>query len=303
MERKPNDANAPKATVKNEEDFGESLNRLAQEIFGDFGLVGVPRGADAHCVVALDLREAVKGAKKEARFWRDDICETCGGSGARPGTKTADCRFCNGIGRIQESIGVFLTQRTCPKCRGRGTEADKPCVDCCGSGLTRKEIVREILIPPGVRDGTQLRLQGEGARRANGDPAGDCYVAVRVEQHPVFGREGQDLICQISIGRAQATFGAEVEAPTLDGPEKIKIPPGTQTGDVVRLKGRGAPNPQGGAVGDLVVRLLVETRTEREERLRREAEPPSRRWLFGAKLKGFFNKLFELENEEKVGEE
>ena len=175
------------------------------------------------------------------------------------------------------------------------------------------EVVREILVPAGVDAGTRLRLQGEGERSPNGGPAGDCYVFVQIKRHPLFRREGQDLICQIPIGYAQAALGAEIEAPTLDGPEKIKIAPGTQNGDLVRLKGRGMPTPRRNAVGDLIVQFYIETPTkltpEHEAVLRKLAEiegdavTPQRK-SFCSKLKDFFDDLFaDDKDEKKSGEE
>ncbi|MBQ9799784.1 MAG: molecular chaperone DnaJ [Thermoguttaceae bacterium] len=272
------------------------------------------RGADVQCAVTLDLREAAKGATKEIRFRRREVCPTCEGSGARPGTKPETCRFCGGRGRVQQSTGVFSIQTVCPKCGGRGTTIAEPCGDCRGSGLKSTEVVREILVPAGVDAGTRLRLQGEGERSPNGGPSGDCYVFVQIKRHPLFRREGQDLICQIPIGYAQAALGAEIEAPTLDGPEKIKIAPGTQNGDVVRLKGRGMPTPRRNAVGDLIVQFYIETPTkltpEHEAVLRKLAEiegdavTPQRK-SFCSKLKDFFDDLFadDKDKEKKDGEE
>jgi molecular chaperone DnaJ len=174
--------------------------------------------------------------------------------------------------------------------------------------LKPTEVVREILVPAGVDAGTRLRLQGEGERSPNGGPPGDCYVFVQITRHPLFRREGQDLICQIPIGYAQAALGAEIEAPTLDGPEKIKIAPGTQTGDVVRLKGRGMPTPRRNVVGDLIVQLIIETPTkltpEHEAVLRKLAEIEGdavlpQRKTFCSKLKNFFDDLFVDDKEKK----
>ncbi len=277
-------------------------------IFGGGGGGRVQRGADVQCAVTLDLREAAKGASKEIRYRRREVCSTCGGSGAKPGTKPETCRYCGGRGRVQQSTGVFSIQTTCPKCGGRGTTIAEPCVECRGSGLTSKEVVREIFVPAGVDAGTRLRVQGEGERSPNGGPPGDCYVFVQIKRHPLFRREGQDLICQIPIGYAQAALGAEIDAPTLDGPEKIKIAPGTQNGDVVRLKGRGMPTPRRNVVGDLIVQLFIETPTkltpEHEAVLRKLAEIEGdavlpKRKSFCSKLKDFFDDLFADDKEDK----
>lgn len=276
--------------------------------FGSGGGGRVQRGADVRCAVTLDLREAAKGATKEIRYRRREVCSTCGGSGARPGTKPETCRYCGGRGRVQQSTGVFSIQTTCPKCGGRGTTIAEPCPECRGSGLTTNEVVREIFVPAGVDAGTRLRVQGEGERSPNGGPPGDCYVFVQIKRHPLFRREGQDLICQIPIGYAQAALGAEIDAPTLDGPEKIKIAPGTQNGDVVRLKGRGMPTPRRNVAGDLIVQLFIETPTkltpEHEAVLRKLAEIEGdavlpKRKSFCSKLKDFFDDLFADDKENK----
>ncbi|MBR4833470.1 MAG: molecular chaperone DnaJ [Thermoguttaceae bacterium] len=291
--------------------FGDMFGGFG-DMFGSFfgggGGGRVQRGADAQCAVTLDLREAAKGASKEIRYRRREVCSTCGGSGAKPGTKPETCRYCGGRGRVQQSTGVFSIQTTCPKCGGRGTTIAEPCVECRGSGLVSKEVVREIFVPAGVDAGTRLRVQGEGERSPNGGPPGDCYVFVQIKRHPLFRREGQDLICQIPIGYAQAALGAEIDAPTLDGPEKIKIAPGTQNGDVVRLKGRGMPTPRRNVVGDLIVQLFIETPTkltpEHEAVLRKLAEIEGdavlpKRKSFCSKLKDFFDDLFADDKEDK----
>lgn len=290
--------------------FGDMFGGFG-DMFGSFfggGGGRVQRGADVQCAVTLDLREAAKGATKEIRYRRREVCSTCGGSGARPGTKPETCRYCGGRGRVQQSTGVFSIQTTCPKCGGRGTTIAEPCPECRGSGLTTNEVVREIFVPAGVDAGTRLRVQGEGERSPNGGPPGDCYVFVQIKRHPLFRREGQDLICQIPIGYAQAALGAEIDAPTLDGPEKIKIAPGTQNGDVVRLKGRGMPTPRRNVAGDLIVQLFIETPTkltpEHEAVLRKLAEIEGdavlpKRKSFCSKLKDFFDDLFADDKENK----
>lgn len=288
--------------------FGAFGDIFGDSIFGSFFGGGgggrgrrVQPGADVRCGVTLDLHEAAKGVNKEIRFRRREVCSNCGGSGAKPGTQPETCAYCGGSGRIRQSTGVFSIQTTCPKCGGRGTTIAEPCSECRGSGLTAKEVVREIRIPAGVDSGTRLRLQGEGERSPNGGPNGDCYVFVQIKPHPFFRREGQDLICQIPIGYAQAALGAEIEVPTLDGVEKLKIPAGTQNGDVVRLKGRGMPTPRRNVAGDLLIQLYIEVPTkikpEHEAILRQLAEYErdgvlSERKSFGAKLKDFVKDFF-----------
>ena len=257
--------------------FGDLFGGAFGDIFGGGGRRGgVTQGGDVRCGVTLDLHEAAKGVTKEVRFKRHEVCQTCGGTGAKPGTRPEVCKYCGGHGRIQQSTGVFSIQTTCPKCGGRGQVILEQCPDCHGAGLVPKDVVREVRIPAGVDSGVRLRMQGEGDHSPNGGPAGDCYVFIQIKKHPFFRREGQDLICQIPIGYAQAALGGEIDAPTLDGVEKVKIPAGTQNGDVIRLKGRGMPTPRRNVTGDLLIQLYIEVpkkiTPEHEAILRKLAE-------------------------------
>ena len=299
--------------------FGMFGDVFGESIFNFFGGGGrgsrVQQGADVRCGLTLDLHEVAKGVTKEIRYRRREVCQTCNGSGAKPGTKPETCKFCGGRGRVQQSTGVFSIQTTCPKCGGRGCVIAEPCPECRGSGLTSREVAREIRIPAGVDSGVRLRLQGEGDQSPSGGPAGDCYVLIQVKKHPLFSREGQNLICQIPIGYAQAALGAEIDAPTLDGVEKIKIPAGTQNGDIVRLKGRGMPTPRRNVVGDLLIQLFIEVpkkiKPEHEKILRKLAEYEgdsvlSERRSFGSTLKKFVSEFFPekkgVKPEDKNGE-
>ena len=287
------------------QDVGDIFGAFG-DLFGDFfggggRSSGARQGADVRCGVTLDLHEAAKGVSKEIKFRRHEVCKTCGGSGAKPGTKPEVCKYCGGRGRVQQSTGIFSIQTTCPKCGGRGTVIEQPCVDCRGSGLTSQEVTLEVRIPAGVDSGVRLRIQGEGDRSPNGGPSGDCYVFVQIKKHPLFRREGQDLICQIPIGYAQAALGAEIEVPTLDGVEKIKIPAGTQNGEIIRLKGRGMPIPRRNFAGDLLIQVVIEVPTkikpEHEAILRKLAEYEGDSVLkgrksFSANLKQFVKDFF-----------
>ncbi|MBQ9873377.1 MAG: molecular chaperone DnaJ [Thermoguttaceae bacterium] len=282
--------------------FGGAFGGAFGDIFGGSRAGNVMQGADVRCGVTLDLHEAAKGVTKEIRFRRHEVCKNCGGSGAKPGTKPETCKYCGGRGRVQQSTGIFSIQTTCPKCGGRGTVIAEPCSECRGAGLTVREVTREIHIPAGVDSGTRLRVQGEGGRSPNGGPSGDCYVFVQIKKHPFFRREGQDLVCQIPIGYAQAALGAEVEVPTLDGKEKIKIAPGTQNGDVIRLRGRGMPTPRRNMQGDLLIQVYIEVPTkikpEHEAILRELAKYETKNGAlkeqksFGAKLAQFVKDFF-----------
>ena len=279
--------------------FGDS-------IFGSFFGGGsrrgrVQQGADIRCTLTLDLHEAARGVTREIRYRRREVCETCHGSGAKPGTEPETCRYCGGRGQVQQSTGIFSIQTTCPRCQGRGRIIAEPCPKCSGAGLVPHEVTREIRIPAGVDSGTRLRLQGEGERSPNGGPPGDCYVFIQIKPHPFFHREGQDIICQVPIGYAQAALGAEVEIPTLDGPEKVKIPAGTQNGDVIKMRGRGMPTPRRNMAGDLLIQVFIEVPTkispEHEKLLRDLARFEGdnvfpERTSFCGKLKKFVTEFF-----------
>lgn len=283
--------------------FGAFGDIFGDSIFGSFfggGGRGMRQGADIRCSVTLDLHEAAKGATRTIRFRRNEPCSKCGGSGAAEGTRAETCRYCGGRGRVQQSAGIFTMQTACPKCRGTGKVIPNPCPTCRGSGMTPQEVTREIRIPAGVDSGVKLRLQGEGERVASGVP-GDCYVFIQIKPHPLFHRDGQDLICQVPIRYAQAALGGEIEIPTLDGTEKIKIPAGTQNGDVIKLRGRGMPTPRRNLAGDLLIQVFVEvpkTMTpEYEQLLRKIAEIDGdhvfpQRSGFGGKLKKFLADFF-----------
>jgi molecular chaperone DnaJ len=272
---------------------------LGQGFFGEF-FGGHPgrahRGADIRCDVEMDLIEAAHGTVKVVRFMRHAACETCGGSGAKPGTQPEVCRYCGGKGRVVQSSGIFTMQTTCPSCHGGGQTIRHPCSPCGGSGYVQKKVTRKVDIPAGVDDRTRLRLPGEGEPSPNGGPPGDCYCFVHVAEHPLFRRQGHDLLCQVPINYPQAALGATLEVPTLDGRENLTIPAGTQSGETFALKGRGMPDPRYHGRGDLLVQVFVEVpRTlapEHEAELRRLAEienahvTPSR--------KSFFEKLKEL---------
>lgn len=291
--------------------FGDSI--LGQIFGGGRGRGRGPSpGNDIKCSLTIDLHEAARGVTKEISFRRHETCMTCHGSGAKPGTVPERCTFCGGQGRVTQSTGFFSIQTTCPRCRGEGAIILDPCSDCRGSGLIPRSVTREIKIPAGVDTGTRLRLQGEGEKSPDGGPSGDCYVFITVKQHPLFQRDGQHLICRVPIGYAQAALGAEIEVPTLDGPEKMKIPAGTQTGDVITLKGRGMPVPRRNMAGDLLIQVYIEVprklKPEHKQLLRKLAELegehilPERKNFF-TKLGDFVSEFFCDKQEQKEKEE
>ena len=234
------------------------------DLFGSFFSGGGRRsrqpvqGNDVRCDLTIDLHEAARGVTKEISFRRHETCSTCGGSGSKPGTSPQRCPYCGGSGRITQSTGFLSIQTTCPKCRGEGRIITEPCLDCRGLGLIPQTVNREIKIPAGVDTGTRLRMQGEGERSPAGGVPGDCYVFITVKSHPLFHRDGQDLICRVPISYPQAALGAEIEIPTLDGQEKTKIPAGTQNNDIITLRGRGMPLPRRSIAGDLHIQVYIE---------------------------------------------
>ncbi len=219
------------------------------------------RGADLQIQVNLTFEEAVFGVDKEITITRDEICQTCNGSGAEPGTTPTRCATCNGTGEIrqvrQTLLGSMVQVTTCPTCGGTGETISTPCHVCHGRGLERKTRQKVVSIPGGVDSGTQIRLAGEGQPGANGGPNGSLYIAINVQPHKYFRRRENDILLDLDINVAQAVLGAEVEVPTVDGPVKLRIPPGTQPGKVLRMKGKGVPHLRGNGRGDQLVMVNV----------------------------------------------
>lgn len=236
-------------------------------IFGDFFGGGrrsrrAHRGQDIRCQVTLDLEEAARGVTKTIEFERSRACSSCGGSGAAPGSARETCRRCGGHGQVVQAAGILRVQTTCPTCRGAGSVVAHPCAACRGSGFVAGRIKREIHIPAGVDNGVRLRLNGEGDPSPDGGPPGDCYCVVQVREHTLFHRDGNHLILQLPIAFSQAALGATIQVPTLDGPDSLSIPAGTQSGEVFRLRRRGMPDPHGGGRGDLLVQTFIEVPKE-----------------------------------------
>jgi molecular chaperone DnaJ len=219
---------------------------------------GPQRGDDLRYDLELTFLEAAKGCDKELTLTKLGECETCKGSGAEPGATTKTCPTCGGRGQVISSRGIFSIAQTCPRCEGRGRMVDKPCRPCAGTGRRERTTKINIKVPAGVDGGSRLRSSGNGEAGARGGPPGDLYVVLHVKRHEIFGREGDDLICEVPISFAQAALGAEIEVPTLDATSEVTIPAGTQHGAVFRLKGLGVKNVQGYGTGDLMVRVLVE---------------------------------------------
>ncbi len=265
-----------------------------QDIFGDFGLDDLLRsfgfgdvfeyrtagrrgakrrkGRDQEVQITISLEEAYRGTEKTITVQRYETCGVCNGSGASPGTAPTVCPQCRGKGVVSRSAGFFTMQTTCPRCGGSGQVITKPCSNCGGSGYALVSRRIKVKVPAGIEDGTHLRLAGEGEQVAGGRP-GDLYVLVRIAPHPVFERRGRDIYVRHKISMYQAALGTEIEVPTLSGKAKVKVPPGTQPGAKLRLKGKGMPDVRGRGVGDQYVEVQVEiprSVSGKEEELLRE---------------------------------
>jgi molecular chaperone DnaJ len=226
------------------------------------------RGADLRYDLEITLEEAANGMTAQLRIPRLEGCEACKGSGAAPGTQAESCQTCGGTGQVRYQQGFFSVARTCGSCRGAGQVIKTPCKECKGAGRVQKEKQMEVKIPAGVETGSRLRVQGEGEGGTQGGPAGDLYVVIHVAEHEEFERQGSNLYEAVPITFAQAALGADIMVKTLEGEEKLKIPLGTQTGTVFRLKGKGMPQLGGRGKGDLFVSVSVVTPTSltREQR-------------------------------------
>ena len=246
---------------------------IFEEFFG-FGMGGsrrarpnAPRrGADISQTITLTFEEAVFGAEKEIEISRDELCSTCRGSGAEPGTSPARCPTCGGRGEVRQTrqtfLGAMVQVTTCPTCNGTGEVINTPCHTCHGRGLEHKTVKKVVSIPAGVDNGIQIRLSGEGHAGVNGGPNGNLYLEIKVKTHEFFRRKDDDILLDLNINIAQAVLGAEVNVPTIDGTAKLSIPPGTQAGKVFRMKGKGVPNVRGGGRGDQLVIVNVDVPTK-----------------------------------------
>jgi molecular chaperone DnaJ len=226
----------------------------------------------------ISFEEAARGLTTKIKVPRREPCPSCRGSGARAGTGPTSCEACHGRGQLRYQQGFFTVSRACPKCQGTGQVLRDPCPECRGGGQVQRERTLEIKIPAGVDTGTRLRIAGEGEAGSQGGPAGDLYVVLHVQEHPVFERRENTLYCSVPITFPQAALGAEIRVPTLDGEERIKIPGGTQSGTIIRLKGKGFPNLNGGGRGDLLVELNVVTPEKLSREQRRLIEQLAETW-------------------------
>lgn len=269
-------------------------------LFGDFfgpRRRGPRPGQDLLMKLEIDLVEAARGTTKPIEVMRQEYCGECNGSGARKGTVATPCTYCDGRGQVVQARGFFQVATTCPSCGGEGVRISDPCPSCRGSGKVHSKAQLKVDIPPGVDSGMWLQLRNQGEPGDRGAPRGNLRIQIHVRRHPFFERRQNDLICQVPVSFPQAALGSEVEVPTLNGPERISVPAGTQSGEVIKLRGRGMPDINGRGRGDELVEVVVETPrhlTARQEELLRELAElehetvsPRRRSFFD-KLKDYF---------------
>jgi molecular chaperone DnaJ len=256
------------------------------------------RGYDLETRIEMTLQEVALGTEKKIDFEKQDRCEHCSGTGAKPGTAPVVCVQCGGQGRVAQQGfgGMFRMVVACPNCRGRGTVVRDSCPNCGGSGrqLRKRSVV--VKIPAGVHDGQAVRVTGEGEAGENGAPPGDLHVYIAVKEHPVFSRHNNDLVCQVPISFSEAALGAKIEVPTLKGTEVMEVPAGTQHGEVFKLKARGLPDVRSHRAGDELVQIVLEVPkklNDRQKQLLREFAT-SEETRLQQQRKGFFDKLKDL---------
>ena len=260
--------------------FAEAFGDIFGDMFGQqrgrgAGGRQVFRGGDLSYAMEISLEEAARGKDAQIRIPSWESCDTCKGSGAKPGTQVKTCTTCAGAGAVQMRQGFFSVQQTCPTCRGAGKVIPEPCMACQGQGRVKKQKTLEVKIPAGIDGGMRIRSTGNGEPGTNGGPAGDLYIEIRLKKHDIFERDGDDLHCSVPISIITASLGGEIEVPTLAGKAAIDIPEGTQTGKQFRLRGKGIKGVRASYPGDLYCHILVETPvklSEPQRRLLRELE-------------------------------
>lgn len=286
-------------------DFGSAFADIFEGIFGMGSgrarTSGRERGADLRYNMEITLEEAFSGKTAQIRIPTSVTCEACAGLGARAGTRPRTCMTCGGYGKVRHAQGFFTLERTCPACHGRGQVIEDPCPACAGSGRVTRERTLAVNIPPGVEDGTRIRLAGEGEAGLRGGPPGDLYIFLSIKPHPFFQRDGADLHCRVPISMVTAALGGGFDVPTVDGGKtRVKVPEGTQSGRRFRLQGKGMPVLRSNQRGDMYVQVIVETPqnlTKRQKELLAEFERVSSQEThpesagFFARVKDFLDNL------------
>ncbi len=289
---------------------GRDPFEIFEEVFGGLGgfgragggrrrsRTGPRQGADLRYNLSIEFEEAVFGVEREIELPRQEACETCNGNGVEPGTSPVRCPDCNGTGEIRRQTGFFINIMTCTRCQGRGEIITNPCKECQGNGMLAKTRKLTVKIPPGVDDGTQIRLTGEGESGLRGGPPGNLYIVLEVKPHKYFHRHNDDIHLELVVNIAQAALGDEVEIPTLDGTESMKIPAGSQSGDTIRLRGRGVPRlrrdgsstGRGDQLVTVQVRVPVNLTAEQRELLVKLGKTLDKE-VVPQREKGFFDKI------------
>lgn len=284
-------------------DFGAGFADIFDEMFGEFmggrrARGSNRRGSDLRYNLEISLEDAFGGRTAEIRVPTSVSCEACSGSGAEGGAQPISCPTCHGAGKIRSQQGFFTVERTCPGCRGAGQVIDKPCQTCNGTGRTQKDKALSVKIPPGVEDGTRIRLSGEGEAGLNGAPPGDLYIFLSVSPHRLFQRDQADIFCKVPMSMTAAALGGEVEVPTIDGGKaKVNVPPGTQTGQQFRLRGKGMSVLNGRQRGDMYVEARIETPvnlSRKQRELLKEFEEAGAGRSYSPESEGFFAKVKEF---------
>jgi molecular chaperone DnaJ len=281
--------------------FADAFGDIFGDIFGGGrSRSNVYRGADLRYNLEVSLEDAARGTETRIRIPAMEECATCKGTGAKPGTSPTTCTTCQGHGQVRMQQGFFSIQQTCPRCHGSGKSVASPCAACDGAGRIKQHKTLSVKIPAGVDEGDRIRLSGEGEAGANGGPSGDLYVVIHLKPHPVFQRDHNDLHCEMPISFTTAALGGDIEIPTLDGYAKIKVPTGTQTGQMFRLRGKGIKGVRSSGHGDLICHVAIETPvnlTARQKELLAELEainvkdggrhnPKAKSWM--EKVREFF---------------
>lgn len=282
-------------------DFASAFSDVFDDLFGDImggGRRGgsgqrAVRGSDLRYSLRISLEDAYNGMQKTIQVTTAVGCDTCSGSGAEGGAEPQNCPTCAGMGKVRASQGFFTVERTCPTCSGMGQIIKNPCKGCGGAGRVEKERSLSVNIPAGVETGTRIRLAGEGEAGMRGGPAGDLYIFIEVAEHQLFQRDGSNLFCRVPVSMITAAMGGDIEVPTIDGGRsRVKVPSGSQSGRQMRLRGKGMPALRGGAAGDMMIELAVETPvnlTSRQKELLAEFEKLSEE--NNPESSGFFKKV------------
>jgi molecular chaperone DnaJ len=266
--------------------FAEAFGDIFGDIFGQTGGAGgrrgqqVFRGGDLSYAMEITLEEAAAGKETQIRIPSWNECDTCHGSGAKPGTSPKVCTTCSGSGQVHLRQGFFSIQQTCPQCRGGGKVIPEPCPACHGAGRIKTHKTLEVKIPAGISEGMRIRSAGNGEPGTNGGPPGDLYIEIRVKQHEIFERDGDDLHCSVPVGVVTAALGGNIEVPTLGGKAEIELPEGTQHGKTFRLRGKGIKGMRSSYPGDLYCHVAVETPiklTEHQRKLLKELDESLRK--------------------------